>query len=289
MTTTMSPVGQPTGPTSFYTNASAGHSTLVRAASGLTLRGLRSIVRLPSAFFPALLMPIFQSIAFSGTFFAITRVPGFPTDKSINWFMPMGVLMGAAFSGVGLGFTLIRDLETGFFDRLRMSPAPRNSLILGPLLAAWFRTVIVVIAVGGIGFALGARLSGGPLGILVLFVAAMGISTIATGWGLGLAYKFKDMRGAAIMQLGLFITMFLSTAQAPLAVMKGWLHGVASINPITNILRLARQGFLNRSIDGRTVGGTITWAGTWGGLIAIAGLSVVSLTFARRGLDKLDS
>lgn len=249
-----------------------------RAAQGLMIRGLRSILRLPSAFFPAMLMPIFQSIAFSGTFFAITKVPGFPTDRSINWFMPLGAMMGSAFAGLGLGFGLIRDLETGFFDRLRMSPAPRRALLLGPLFTAWLRAMIVVSVVLSVGFALGARLTGGVLGLISIYIAGLGISTAATGWGLGLAYRFKDLRGAAIMQLGLFISMFVSTAQAPLSVMRGWLHSVARINPITNVLRFARQGFV----------GQVTWANTWGGLLAIIVLGALTLTFARRGLDKLD-
>jgi ABC-2 type transport system permease protein len=273
---------------SAFANAPATRTSTVRAGRGLMLRGLRAITRLPSAFFPAMLMPIFQSVAFSGTFFAITKVPGFPTDRSINWFMPLGVLMGSAFSGVGLGFSLIRDLETGFFDRLRMSPAPRHALTLGPLFTAWFRTLIVVTAVMTTGFILGARLSGGVLGVLMLYIAGLGIATIATGWGLGLAYIFKDMRGAAIMQLGLFTSMFLSTAQAPLSVMTGWLHGVATINPVTNILRLARQGFLNHTANGQRIGGVVTWHNTWGGLLAILVLSSIMLVFARRGLDKLD-
>ena len=275
--------------TASVTTAPATRATTSRAASGLMMRGLRTITRLPSAFFPAMLMPIFQSVAFSGTFFAITKVPGFPTDRSINWFMPLGVLMGSAFAGVGLGFSLIRDLETGFFDRLRMSPAPRNSLILGPMYAAWFRSLFVAAVVAGVGFALGARLTGGVLGMVMLFGGALGIATVATGWGLGLAFIFQDMRGAAIMQLGLFISMFLSTAQAPLSVMTGWLHGVASLNPITNILRMSRQGFVNHTVNGQTVGTGVTWHDTWGGLIAIVGLSTAAVIFARRGLNKLDT
>jgi ABC-2 type transport system permease protein len=86
------------------------------------------------------------------------------------------------------------------------------------------------------------------------------------------------MRGAAIMQLTLFLTMFLSSAQTPLNVMSGWLHTVARYNPATNILRLSRQGFL----------GDVTWDGVWGGLVALVGLSVLTLWFARRGLDSLD-
>jgi len=79
------------------------------------------------------------------------------------------------------------------------------------------------------------------------------------------------------MQLGVFNAIFLSNAQAPLNVMSGWLHAVARINPFTNILRLAREGWL----------GEVSWNDTWGGLVAIVGLAAVTLAFAYRGLAKL--
>jgi ABC-type multidrug transport system permease subunit len=252
--------------------------TVLRSSRGLALRGLRAILRLPSAFIPAMMMPIFQAVAFSGTFFAITKLPGFPTDRSINWYLPLACCMGSGFSGIGLGFTTIRDLETGFYDRLRMAPTPRASLILGPLMACWTRVLIVVTVVLAVGFAFGARLTGGVLGLLMLYVAGLGISTVAAGWGLGLAYRFKDMRAAALMQLTLFNALFLTNAQTPLNVMSGWLHGIARVNPFTNILRLSRQGWL----------GSVTWNDTWGGLVAMVAMSALTLTFAYRGLAKLN-
>lgn len=250
---------------------------LLRSSRGLALRGLRSIRRLPSAFFPALAMPIFQTIAFSGTFFAITKIPGFPTDRSVNWYLPFACCMGSAFSGVGLGFTTVRDLQSGFFDRLRMAPTPRLSLIVGPLITAWIRVLIVVTSVLIVGLLFGARLTGGVLGLVTLFIAGLGVATMSAGWGLGLAYRFGDMRAAALMQLGLFNAIFLSNAQTPLNVMTGWLHSVARINPFTNILRLAREGWL----------GEVTWHDTWGGLVAIVAISALTLLFAYRGLARL--
>jgi ABC-2 type transport system permease protein len=86
------------------------------------------------------------------------------------------------------------------------------------------------------------------------------------------------MRAAAIMQLTLFVGLFLTSAQTPLDVMTGWLHAVARVNPLTNILRLARTGFL----------GDIVWADCWGGLVAIAALGGAAMLFARRGLATLD-
>lgn len=249
-----------------------------RSARGLAVRNLRNIRRMPSAFFPALLMPVFQSIAFSGTFYAITQIPGFPTDRSINWFLPLGVCMGSAFAGVGIGFSTIRDLETGFYDRLRMSPASRSSLLLGPLLSAWARTTIVVVVVTIVGFLLGARPPSGVAALGPLFLAGYGIASIGSGWGLGLAYRFRDMRAAALMQLTLFLSLFLTTAQTPLFIMEGWLYHVARLNPMTYVLDLARQGFLEG----------LAWESTWKGLVALASLGSLALWFAQRGLARLD-
>lgn len=248
------------------------------ASVGLMKRSLVSIVRLPSAFVPSMVMPIFQTIAFAGTFFAIIQIPGFPTDRSINWFLPLGVIMGSGFAGISIGFSTIRDLEGGFYDRLRLTPAPRMALITGPLLAALIRSLMVTTVVIAVGSLFGARLTHGPTGLIPLYLAGIGISTIGTGWGLGLAYRFRDMRAAAIMQLTFFLVIFLTEAQTPLSVMEGWLESVARINPFNNVIGLARLGYLDVPM---------MWDEAWGGLLALVVISGLTMAFARRGLDKL--
>ncbi len=247
------------------------------ASVGLGVRNVRNIRRLPSAFLPSLLMPIIQAVAFSGTFFAVTMIPGFPTDRSINWFLPLGVMMGCGFAGIGVGFTTVRDIESGFYDRLRMTPVPRLALIMGPTLGALARALVVTTTVFLVGLIIGARLTDGVLGLLTLYIAGFGVAALGTFWGLALAYRFRDMRGAAIMQLTFFLALFLTDAQTPLSVMEGWLRSVARINPFTNILRLARQGFL----------GEVTWDNTWGGLVAIVVICAVTLWFAVASLNRL--
>ena len=186
--------------------------------------------------------------------------------------------MGAGFAGIGIGFSTIRDLETGFYDRIRLTPAPRTALITGPLMAALIRAVLVTTIVIIVGLMFGARPTHGPGGVLLLYVAAAGIAALGTGWGLGLAFRFRDMRAAAIMQLTFFLLIFLTDAQTPLFIMEGWLESAASSNPFTNIIRLARLGFLDAPI---------TWNNMWGGLIAIMAISALTLAFARRSLDRL--
>jgi ABC-2 type transport system permease protein len=258
---------------------SSAMSSRLAPANGLAIRSLRNIRRLPSAFVPALLMPLSQVVSFSGTYRGVTDIPGFPTDRSVNWYLPLAVTMGCSFAGLSAGFSMIRDLQSGFYDRLRMAPAKRSSLIAGPVFAAVVRAALVTVLVFLVGLLLGARLTGGVLGLLTLSIAGLGMSVIGTGWGIGLAYRFGDMRAAAIMQLTLLTGVFLTEAQTPIAVMDGWLKTVARFNPLTQVLRLSREGFV----------GDVSWAGSWKGLTVLAGLSVLALGFARTGLRKLDA
>jgi ABC-2 type transport system permease protein len=259
--------------------ATAGEPAASAPAVSLALakRSIANIRRLPSAFIPSLVMPIFLTLAFSGAFSAVTDLPGFPTDDSLNWFVPLAALQGAAFGGLGIAFGAIRDLENGFHDRLLMSPSTRLALLVGPLLAGMVRALLPVVLVCVVGSIGGMRLPGGWLGFVTLGVAALGIGLAAGGWGMGLAYRFKSMGAAALMQVGVFFTIFLSTAQVPLTVMSGWLHTVARVNPMTNVFAMARQGFL----------GEVTWASTWPGLLALAAFCGLAFWFAARGLRSL--
>lgn len=253
-------------------------SSTIAPAWGLAMRSLRNIRRLPSAFVPALMMPLVQVIAFSGTFAGITVVQGFPTDRSVNWYLPLAVTMGSSFAGLGTGFAMIRDLQSGFYDRLRMSPAGRRSLLLGPFIAAWARALIAVVLVLIVGVTLGARPTSW-VAIPSLIAVGLGTATLGTGWGIGLAYRFGDMRAAAIMQLTLFLGLFLTDAQTPIDVMRGWLVPVATVNPLSRVLGLARQGFID---DGAS------WATTIWGLITLIAVSTATGMFAMAGLRHLD-
>jgi ABC-2 type transport system permease protein len=240
-------------------------------------RSLMLIPRLPSTFIPSLVMPVFLIIAFTGAFSGLVALPGFPADKIIDWFVPMTTLQGAAFAGITTGMGVARDLENGFYDRMLVSPASRSSLLAGPLLASMLRALIPIAFLLTIAVLGRAHFYGGAPGIAVLIVAGVGISLAAGAWGVALALKFKTQQAAPLMQSGVFLTIFLSTAQMPLDLLTGWLHDVARFNPMTNVLELARQGFL----------GEVTWGTTWPGLVSLAGMVGVLLLFAARSMRRV--
>lgn len=246
----------------------------VAVALGLARRSLLLLRRVPAAVIPAIFFPVIIVVAFSGAYDGLTMLPGFPVANMIDWMLPMAVVQGAAFAGVNVGIVMIRDFEDGFFDRLLIAPVSRVALIAGPMIGALGRSLIPAVCVLTVGVVAGARIPGGVAGVLMLTTAALGAAALASAWAIGLALRVKHMKVAPLMQVGLFIGVFLSTAQVPLEVMTGWLKGVARFNPTTYILGLARQGFI----------GSVTWGDTWPGLLAIAGGCLLLGAFAVRGL-----
>ncbi|MFT7597892.1 MAG: ABC-2 type transport system permease protein [Acidimicrobiales bacterium] len=244
----------------------------------LVRRSLVAITRVPAAIGPILIMPIFFMIAFAGSYSAITNLPGFPTDNIFNWFVPYACIQGAAFGGMGIGFGTARDIEGGFYDRLLLAPSGRGVLLLGPLGTSVARSTFPLLTVFPLGLVLGADWPG--FFGLVLLMLSGALFACATGlWALGIVFRLKSQRAMGLVQVGIFSTLFLSIGQVPLAVMDGWLHGAARVNPATNIIRMARQGFLD---DG------VQWHSTWPGLVAGFGSLAILGLFAITGLRRLE-
>jgi ABC-2 type transport system permease protein len=266
----------PTTPVSSTRRQEPTTAKTLSTAIALVRRNLLSLWRLPSALVPSLIFPVFGTIAFSSLYGAAIRAY-YPNLNALNWYVPLNVMQGGAFGGVFLAFGAIRDFETGIIDRFLSAPLKRRSLLLATILTAAVRALIPFALVMIIGFFGGMSIPGGIVGVLCLLIAGVGTSVIGSMWGMGLAYRFKSMAAAPLMQLGVFVLVFLSATQVPMKGLSGWLHSFARVNPATNILRLGRQGFL----------GQVTWADTWPGLLAIAGMSLAMALFADRGLKKL--
>jgi ABC-2 type transport system permease protein len=243
----------------------------------LALRGLQRMRRRPSIIIPALIMPVFFVVAFSGSFRSLTDLDGFPTDNIHSWMAPYAILQGASFAGIGAAGGTATDMDLRFFDRLLLAPCSRLSLMLGPLSYSMLRSWLPTTAVLLLALALGAELPGGVAGLVTLYAASTGVALIFGCLGLAVVYKLKSLRALAIVQIVIFVATFLSIGQVPLEFQSGWLKAVATVNPMTNILRMARQGFI----------GDVTWQDTWPGLLAIAALVVVLGALALRGLRRL--
>ncbi len=210
-------------------------------AGALWRRSLNEVLRVRGALLPATVAPVIFMIGMSGQFTRLTGLDGFPTDSYLAWIVPLSCLQGAGFAGAATGSNLARDIEQGWFDRLLVSPVPRPLLLIGPVLGAVTRAVVPTVTVLLVGLALGVPLTGGLLGLLALFGAAVGFCVCAALWGIFMALTFRTQQAGPLMQQGVFLAVFLSTAYTPEVLLRGWLAGVASWNPVTHVLELGRQ------------------------------------------------
>jgi len=215
-------------------------------------------------------------LGLTSVFGSLTLLPGFDTESYQSFLIPVSLLQGAAFTGAATGVNLARDIEQGWFDRLLASPAPRPVLLAGLVASASLRALLPATFLLIVALAVGAQWPG-LLGLLIALVLVMGMGVVAATWGTSLAMRFKSQAAAPLMQAGMFLAVLLTTAYAPLDLLQGWLATVARINPVTQVVEAARQGFV----------GEVTWADTWPGLLALAGLAVVLTYFALRNMRKM--
>jgi len=262
-------------------SARRGARPVVREMVARNLRGIR---RQPATFVPTLVMPIFFVVTFSGAYGFAGRA--FGNGNALSWYAPMAIIQGASFAGLTIGFSTARDFESGFFDRLLLAPIGRLTLLGGSLAAALVRALVTTTAVLLAAAVGGVAVPGGALGIVALYLSSLGIAVVAALWGLGLVYRVKSTNVGPIMQMGIFMAIFLSTAQVPIFAMSGWLPSVARVNPMTNVLRMARAGFVpDQAIPPAGFG--VGWSEMWPGLVALAGATVVLGAFAIRGMRRL--
>jgi ABC-type multidrug transport system permease subunit len=242
----------------------------------LMRRAANEILRVPGAAIPGVLAPTIFFLGLTAVFGSLTLLPGFTTESYQSFLIPISMLQGAGFTGAATGVNLARDIEQGWFDRLIVSPAPRSVLLAGIVLSASLRSLIPATVLLVVGFSLGVDWPGLG-GLLLALFLVMGMATVAACWGVTIALRFKTQSAAPLMQAGMFVLILTTTAYAPLDLLTGWLQDTARINPLTQVVDAARQGF---------VGAPLSWGETWPALVALAGLLTLLAFLALRGMRR---
>ena len=192
------------------------------------------------AFVAPTLLSLFILILFQGVYGNIAEVPGWPTDGFIDWVASGGVLLSVF---VGAGYTatgLLRDIDSGYLERLRLLPIHPASVLAGKLAFETVRAAVPAGAVLAIAVLLGAE-SPGPTGFVAIVLIACALSV---AWN-GIFYlsALKTRNHAAVLGLQpLFMPVIMfSTFWVPTTFMPDWYRTVATWNPFTPILDASRS------------------------------------------------
>ena len=98
--------------------------------------GRRSVVRTlrqPGNIFFSLAFPLMLLAVNSGGLEPATQLPGFPSDSFLAFALAVPFIQGALFATMNAGTDLARDIQTGFLNRLALTPMRGAALIGGQL------------------------------------------------------------------------------------------------------------------------------------------------------------
>jgi ABC-2 type transport system permease protein len=217
-------------------------SEYLSVALGLAWRVLHKIFRNPSLLAPQLIFPLFFFTAFAGGLSNVANVPGFDFPPGYTAFQFVFVLFqSAAFGGVFTGFGIASDFEYGFTRRLFLAAPRRSALVLGYGIAAVGRWALTGGLLTVVALIAGMQVGGDGVDIVALYTLALIVNVAALLWACGIAMRIRSLQAGPVMQLPVFLILFLAPVYVPLSLLEGWLHQVARFNPITRVLETGRD------------------------------------------------
>ncbi|HSK15519.1 MAG TPA: ABC transporter permease [Gaiellaceae bacterium] len=247
-------------------------------ALAVAWRGVHNAFTNPSILLPSTLFPLFFFTAFAGGLSRVSEVPGFDFPAGYTAFQFVFVfLQSAAFGGVFSGFAIARDFESGFSRRLLLAAPRRTGIVAGYALVAltrWAATASVVTVVALIA---GMEVLGSGVELAGLVGLGLLVNAATALWACGVAMRFRTLQAGPLMQIPVFLTLFLAPVYVPLSLLEGWIHAIATVNPATFLLEAGRGLIAGSPVE---VGAAFATA-----LIAVA----VFALWALRGLRSAES
>jgi ABC-2 type transport system permease protein len=252
---------------------------VIRGALGTQIGNLarRSVIRTlrqPAMIFPSMIFPLFLLAVNASGLKRATNLPGFPTSSYVTFALAVPFIQGALFAVMGAGTDLGRDIETGFLNRLALTPLRAPALLTG-LLAGTLVLALVQSAVYlGVGLAVGAHLEAGAGGVVVIFALSLLITLAFSAIGVFAALRTGSAEAVQGLFPLFFVFLFLSSGSLPRNVIKtDWFREIATYNPVSYLIEGIRSVFVT-GWDGEAL------ALGFGIAVGIAGLALMAASMA---------
>jgi ABC-2 type transport system permease protein len=217
-------------------------STLALQVGMLARRSVVRTFRQPAMVVPALLFPLMLLAINSSGLDSATRLPGFPTDSYFQFALAIAFVQGALFSANSAGTNVSNDVETGFLNRLSLTPIRRVALLLGQLAGILALGLIQALTFLGVGVLFGEGIEAGVAGALVIVALSL---LISLGFGcIGAFVALRTGSGEAVQGVFplFFAVLFLSSMALPRNLIEiDWFRTVATWNPVSYMLEAIRS------------------------------------------------
>ena len=233
-------------------------------------RAVRQIPREPEAMIPALIVPMFFFAVNVGS---LSRLAEAGTGIDFKAFqLPVAIIF--AVTGISRAGSLVTDIQSGYFDRLLLTPVRRLALLLGLMVADLVLVIALCLPVLLLGFIVGVDFVTGPLGVLAFVLLAGLWGLVFAGFPYAIALKTGNPAAVNASFILFFPFAFLTTSFLPKEALSGWLASVATFNPVTYLLEGLRA-LISSDWD---------WAPIGRGALAVLGVGLVSMTLALSAL-----
>ena len=217
-------------------------SVLLTQSGELARRSIVRTMRQPAAIVPATVFPLMLLASNAAGLDSATELPGFPTDSYLTFALGFAFLQAGVFAVIGTGQNLAEDRESGFFNRLQLTPVSAPALFAGRLAGTMLLGLLQAATYIGIGLAAGAHIEAGLAGAVVL-VALSVLITLAFG-SIGLVAGMRARSPEAVQGLFpvLFVFLFLSSMSMPRNLIEtDWFRTVATYNPVSYMIEGIRS------------------------------------------------
>jgi ABC-2 type transport system permease protein len=242
----------------------------------LARRSVIRTVRQPAAVVFPLLFPVLLLAVNSGGLRAATRLPGFPTSSFLSFALAVPFVQGGLFATGNAGIDLANDIQTGFLNRLALTPMRGVALIMGELAGVMTLAVVQAVFYLCVGLAFGVRLKSGVLGGFVLIALAALIALGFAAFGAFAALRTGSTEAVNGIFPVFFAFLLLSSMNIPRNLMDhAWFRWFATANPVSYLI----EGIRSLVITGWNATALLLAFGI-GTAVTVAGfaLSVTSLS-----------
>lgn len=215
---------------------------VLREIGFIATRSVRRTLRQPALIVPSIVFPLVLLAVTSSGLNAATRLPGFPTDSYVDFALTVCFMQGALFAAITAGSELATDIESGFLDRLQLTPLRPTAVLVGQMAGAAALALLATLVYIGAGAIAGVDFKAGPGGVLVLVVLAMLVSMGMAGVGALMAARTGQAEAVQGLFPLLFVTLFLSSANFPRNLMPvTWFRDIATYNPVSYLVEGMRS------------------------------------------------
>jgi ABC-2 type transport system permease protein len=208
----------------------------------LARRSVVRTLRQPAMVVPSIVFPLMLLAINSSGLDSTTQIPGFPTNSYFEFALAIAFVQGALFSANSAGTNVASDIESGFLNRLSLTPLRRVALMMGQLSGILALGLIQALTFLGVGVLSGAGIEAGIGGAAVIVLLSL---TISLAFGcIGAFVALRSGTGEAVQGVFplFFAALFLSSMALPRNLIEiGWFQTVATYNPVSYMLEGIRS------------------------------------------------